>query len=136
MLPESVWWKQFCMEQERFLQLCEKLPLFISPKNHYPNYRKLSDKKKMIANIFGIYQRAFSKLLPEVCTAIVDHLLQKYTKLLLKAGEMRVYVSQFECMVYFRHLVVSTVCIFQLKHPRKVPLIILIINSFFHSSCL
>ena len=99
------------MSRLEFQELCDILRPFITPNPLSPNYRSLSAEKKlavilyflkntgsltMTANTFGIHQSTTSKVIMEVCEAIVTHLVPKYITLPKTREEMTSKVSQFE----------------------------------------
>ena len=82
------------MSREEFIELCEQLRLFITPDNKLalyipPNYRVPAVAKRvaltlyflkdtefitMTANTFGLHQSTVSKVVMEVCNAVVTYL--------------------------------------------------------------
>ena len=107
----DLWKKHFRMSRLDFQQLCDILRPFITPNPLSPNYRSLLAEKKlavilyflkdtgsltMTANTFGIHQSTTSKVIMEVCEAIVTHLVPKYITLPKTREEMTSKVSQFE----------------------------------------
>ena len=107
----DLWKKDFRMSRLEFQELCNILRPFITPNPLSPNYRSLSAGKNlavilyflkdtgsltMTANMFGIHQSTTSKVIMEVCEAIVTHLVPKYITLPKTREEMTSKVSQFE----------------------------------------
>ena len=107
----DLWKKNFRMSRLEFQELCDILRPFITPNPLSPNYRSLSAEKTlavilyflkdtgsltMTANTFGIHQSTTSKVIMEVCEAIVTHLAPKYITLPKTREEMTSKVSQFE----------------------------------------
>ena len=107
----DLWKKNFRISRLEFQELCDILRPFITPNPLSPNYRSLSAEKKlavilyflkdtgsltMTANTFGIQQSTTSKVIMEVCEAIVTHLVPKYITLPKTREEMTSKVSQFE----------------------------------------
>ena len=91
---EKVWLKSFRMNKTQFLILC--IRTFISPKVNTPNYRALSLEKKVVmylyylkdtaslwmsANTFNVHQCTVTKVVMEVCKAIVNYLSKKMIKI-------------------------------------------------------
>ena len=55
--PEEVW-KNFCMDKAEFLEFCNALRPYISPKGNSPNYRSLAlEKKVAIVYCFIFFER-------------------------------------------------------------------------------
>ena len=107
----DLWKKNFPMSRLEFQELCDILRPFITPNPLSPNYRSLSAEKKLVvilyflkdtgsltmtANTFGIHQSTTSKVIMEVCEAIVTHLVPKYITLPKTREEITSKVSQFE----------------------------------------
>ena len=105
------WRKNFRMTKENFDKLCDELRPFISPNANSPNHRALTLHKKIAivlyflkdtgsiwvtANTFGVHQCTVSKVIKEVCTAIMLHLTPKLVKLPSTVQEMYQKASEFE----------------------------------------
>ena len=86
---DEKWKKNFRLTKEKFYALLEMLKEYIAPKQTSPNHRRLDADKKlavclyylkdtgsmwMTANTFGIHQVTVSKVVVEVCSAIVTKL--------------------------------------------------------------
>ena len=113
---EDLWKKTFRLSRAEFDALCSDLRPNISPSILSPNHRALSVEKKvaavvyflkdtgsmtMAANAFGIHQCTLTKLVKEVCSAIVIYMVPKLIKLRDSRDEMLSKISEFEAKCFF-----------------------------------
>ena len=109
--PPDEWKKNFCLSEEQFRELAEKLRPYISPNSRSPNYRAIDAEKKlavtlyylkdkgslrMTANAFGIQVCTASKIIHQVCREIAMKLGPELIRLPQNKEEMMEKASEFE----------------------------------------
>jgi hypothetical protein len=109
--PEELWYKNFRMSRDSFMELERELRPYISPNPNSPNFRSLSSIKKlaitlyylkdtgsllMTANAFGVAISTVSTVIIEVSKVISTVVGPKYLHLPVDMDEMRLKVSEFE----------------------------------------
>ena len=103
--------KNFRLSRAEFDEICDQLRPYVSPNMLSSNHKALPEERKfaavlhclkytglmtMTASTFGIHQCTLTKVVQEICSAIVTYMVPKLIKLPNSQDEMLSKISEFE----------------------------------------